>query len=197
MPHGAFRRRIRRIRRIRRYSESMTSKRDDDALSWAGDDDPTLAAGQAPAEPELPEGWTVPAGSGPIASGPIASGTASSPPGATNGAPAASNGAREGEAETPSAAGSVALVGMGVLAGIYLLYTVGWFIAASRINDPVADPVAQFMFSLGAWIAVAAPVIWFGASFWLVSHPRHRFLWLLAGVVLLAPLPFIAGGRVS
>jgi hypothetical protein len=172
----------------------MTSNRDDDALNWAGDDDPTLAAGQAPAEPDLPEGWTVPTASGPVAS------RAATPPSDTDASVAptrASTGSGKSEAESPVAAGSVALVGMGILAGIYLLYTVGWFIAASRIDDPVADPVAQFMFSLGAWIAVAAPVIWFGGAFWLTNRPRHRFLWLLAGVVLLAPLPFIAGGRLS
>jgi hypothetical protein len=168
----------------------MTSKRDDDALNWAGDDDPTLAAGQAPAEPDLsdlPDGWTVPTASGPAAS------RATTSPSDT----AASTASGKSESETPVAAGSAALVGMGVLAGIYLLYTVGWFIAASRIDAPVADPVAQFMFSLGAWITVAAPVMWFGGSFWLTSRPHHRFLWLLAGVVLLAPVPFIAGGRVS
>jgi hypothetical protein len=172
----------------------MTSKRDDDALNWAGDDDPTLAAGQAPAEPELPEGWTVPTNSRPVAS---RAATSPSDAAASTAPSPAPTGSWKSEAGAPVAAGSVALVGMGILAGIYLLYTVGWFIAASRIDDPVADPVAQFMFSLGAWIAVAAPVIWFGGSFWLTNRPRHRFLWLLAGVVLLAPLPFLAGGRVS
>jgi hypothetical protein len=164
----------------------MTSKRDDDALSWAGDDDPTLAAGQAPAEREsrepepleLPDGWSVP-----VASEAVAPRTAATPAAA---------------AERPAVADSAALVGMGILAGIYLLYTVGWFIGASRIGEPVADPVARFMFSLGAWVAVAAPLLWFGATFWLTSRPRVRFLWLIVGVVLLAPLPFVVGaGRTS
>ena len=91
---------------------------------------------------------------------------------------------------------SVALVGMGVLGGIYLLYTVGWFIGTSRVGNPITDPVGQFMFSLGAWLAVVAPLVWFGAVYWLTNdRPRFRLLWLLIGVVLLAPLPFIFGVR--
>jgi hypothetical protein len=88
---------------------------------------------------------------------------------------------------------------MGIIAGIYLLYTVGWFISASRVDNPLADPVGAFMFSLGAWLAVAAPVIWFGAAVWLTDgRPRVRYGWLIAGVVLLAPVPVILGvGGVS
>jgi hypothetical protein len=88
---------------------------------------------------------------------------------------------------------------MGIVAGIYLLYTIGWFISASRVDNPLADPVGAFMFSLGAWLAVAAPVIWFGAAVWLTDgRPRTRAAWLIAGVVLLAPMPVILGvGGVS
>jgi hypothetical protein len=84
---------------------------------------------------------------------------------------------------------------MGILAGMYLLYTIGWFIGVSRIRQPVTDdPVAEFMFSLGAWLAVAAPLVWFGATYWLTTaRPRARLVWLLVGVLVLAPIPFIIG----
>jgi hypothetical protein len=164
----------------------MNSEPDDDALSWAGDSDPTLSppragdpaeAGLSPAADAaagLPAGWSVPGRSVP---GSVPAGGAEP----------------QGRAAGQLAA-SVALVGMGILAGVYLLYAVGWFIGVSRMRNPLTDPVGQFMFSLGAWTAVASPVIWFGATFQLTrDRPRTRIVVLLLGVVLLAPLPFIIG----
>ncbi|TFC51045.1 MULTISPECIES: DNA polymerase III subunit gamma/tau [unclassified Cryobacterium] len=151
----------------------MTSSRDNDALGWAGDDDPTLVSGSTnPPEPadgpaaDLPEGWTVTGSPGGYVDAPAGKAALSSP----------------------------ALVGLGILAGVYLLYTIGWFIGVGRIENPLTDPLSQFMFSLGTWLAVAAPLVWFAASYWLTrGMPRLRWTWLILGVVLLAPLPFIAG----
>ncbi|TFC86302.1 DNA polymerase III subunit gamma/tau [Cryobacterium sp. TMT4-31] len=151
----------------------MTSSRDDDALGWAGDDDPTLVSGSTnPSEPadgpaaDLPEGWAVTGSPGGYVDAPAGKAALSSP----------------------------ALVGLGILAGVYLLYTIGWFIGVGRIENPLTDPLSQFMFSLGTWLAVAAPLVWFAASYWLTrGMPRLRWTWLILGVVLLAPLPFIAG----
>jgi hypothetical protein len=135
----------------------------------------------SPAGAELPDGWTVAGGSA------TAEATAES---------TAGSGITPTPGERPGSqvTASVALVGMGILAGIYLLYAVGWFIGVSRVGNPLTDPVGQFMFSLGAWTAVASPLIWFGATFQLTRHrPRTRIVFLLLGVVLLAPLPFIIG----
>jgi hypothetical protein len=165
----------------------MTSARDDDALGWAGDDDPTLVSGRpgagqtaepaasAPATPapattapadDLPEGWAV-----------------TGSPGGYVDAPAG---------RTPMS--SPALVGLGILSGVYLLYTIGWFIGVGRLENSLTAPLAQFMFSLGTWLAIAAPAVWFASSFWLTrGKPRLRWTWLILGAVLLAPLPFIAG----
>ncbi|WP_104084290.1 DNA polymerase III subunit gamma/tau [Cryobacterium sp. Y11] len=161
----------------------MNATRDDDALNWAGDDDPTLQQGGGPATPEptgLPEGWTSPK---PTAAGPERTAETDTTPDAVV----------TDSAEAPQS--SLALVGMGILAGMYLLYTIGWFIGVSRIRQPVTDdPVAEFMFSLGAWLAVAAPLVWFGATYWLTTaRPRARLVWLLVGVLVLAPIPFIIG----
>lgn len=168
----------------------MTSHRDDDALGWAGDDDPTLASGsgQAPAEPgparepapepggapepepapDIPDGWSV--------TGPTA--------------------AVEEQAARAAAAPTspVTLIALGIFGGVYLLYTIGWFLGITRIDNPLIEPVARFMFSLGLWLAVAAPAAWFGATFWFTTaRPRARIGWLLAGALLLAPLPFVLG----
>ncbi|ANP73198.1 hypothetical protein [Cryobacterium arcticum] len=171
----------------------MTSSRDDDALGWAGDDDPTLVSGgtaavertpasttdapapatdapadheAAPVDTDLPEGWAV-----------------TGSPGGYVDAPA-----------EPASLSSPALIGLGILAGVYLLYTIGWFIGVGRLTSGLTDPLGQFMFSLGTWLAVAAPAVWFASSYWLTrGKPRLRWTWLILGAVLLAPLPFIAG----
>ncbi|WP_130178988.1 DNA polymerase III subunit gamma/tau [Cryobacterium sp. SO1] len=168
----------------------MTSSRDDDALGWAGDDDPTLvsgsrttpeptdapaadteaasAAGPVTAEPagDLPEGWAVTGSPGGYVDAPEAKAPLSSP----------------------------ALVSLGILGGVYLLYTIGWFIGVSRLTNPPADVLTQFMFSLATWLAIAAPAVWFACTYWLTrGKPRLRWTWLILGVVLLVPLPFIAG----
>lgn len=151
----------------------MTPEPDDEALIWAGDSDPTLTPHVGTDSP----------------------GTRGSVPAA----PAVAEASTPGEESENQVAASVALVGMGILAGIYLLYAAGWFIGVSRVGNPLTDPVGKFMFSLGAWTAVASPLIWFGAAFQLTRHrPRTRVVVLLLGVVLLAPLPFIIGaGGVS
>ena len=167
----------------------MTKSRDDDALGWAGDDDPTLVSrgtstppALTPAAPadddELPEGWAVTGSPGRYADNTDATV-----------APTAA------DAPAPAAAASAGLIGIGILAGIYLLYTIGWFIGVSRIENPYpTQPLNAFMFSLGTWLAIAAPAVWFASSYWLTrGHTRTRWIWLILGVVLLAPLPFIAG----
>lgn len=169
--------------------------RDDDALSWAGDSDPTLSAGGAP-EDALPDGWTVPRRPG------DGRGRAAVGGDAADSRTEADRDERTEDVsddEAASPASSVALVGVGILAGIYLLYTIGWFIGVTRVGNPLVDPVARAMFTLGGWLAVAAPVVWFATTFWLTAdRPRARFMWLLIGAILLAPLPLIIGvGGVS
>lgn len=178
----------------------MTSSRDDDALGWAGDDDPTLVSSSAtpPHRADAPDSSTpkptTPDSTTPVSSTPkpttpdrddeLAEGwTVTGEPGGYVDAPAG-----------PAPMSSPALVGLGILGGVYLLYTVGWFVGISRIQFSGLDPLAGFMFALGTWLAVAAPAVWFGTSYWLTrGRPRLRWTWLILGALLLAPLPFIAG----
>ncbi|WP_159600425.1 DNA polymerase III subunit gamma/tau [Agromyces humi] len=151
----------------------MSPDADDDALRWEGDDDPTLAPGwKRVGEPARLETTTDAAG-----------GAASSPAVAT------------ADADAPRQAGSVELVVLGLLGGVYLLYAIGWLIWASTPAVELGDPVAQFMYGLGRWFAVLAPVLWFAAVLWLAAeHRRARLLWLVAGAVLLVPVPFLLRG---
>ena len=151
---------------------------DDDALRWEGDDDPTLAPGWKTVEQPVP--------------------LAGTPDEATDAATAAIDGeagaaTSDSEADGPAQTGSVELVVLGVLGGIYLLYTIGWFITALRTTAPGLGVVDDAMYSLGLWLAVLAPALWLGLSFWLAGGRRSRLLWLIGGALVLVPVPFVLG----
>lgn len=169
--------------------------RDDDALSWEGDEDPTLDVGtparaEAPARtaassrsaaPVLPDGYT-PVGKG---SGDVGR--------------ADDVDAHDAPAETAQL-GNVALVALGILGGVYLLYTIGWIIGGLRLQ--VIAPallVSPVAYVPAFWLAVLAPVIWFSATLLLTRRSAAwlRFAWLAAGAVLLVPWPFIMIGAVG
>ncbi|MFB9309383.1 putative membrane protein YhdT [Agromyces hippuratus] len=155
---------------------------DDDALRWEGDDDQTLAPGWktvgAPA-PAVPAA----AADGPVADAPQVDGAAEAAAGEPD------------TADAPAQTGSAELVVLGVLGGVYLLYAVGWLVSALGGTPLFADPVAQFMYGLGAWFAVLAAPLWFGAVLWLASgNRRARLIWLIVGAVLLVPVPFLLRG---
>lgn len=169
----------------------MSPDPDDDALRWEGDDDPTLAPG-----------WKVvgnPSGSTPADA--AASGRATESNGTTavdhvDGDERAERAATSGDAADAAAQpGSAELVLLGVLGGVYLLYSVGWLIWAISSAPDLGDPVAQFMYGLGRWLAVLAPALWFGTTLWLASDRRRaRLLWLIAGALVLVPVPFLLRG---
>ena len=90
------------------------------------------------------------------------------------------------------------LVTYGILAGAYLLYTVGWAFSVQRYNAAVPtspEPLNAFMFGLGEILALLAPALWFGAAL-LLSRGRKpiiRLLALLIGLLVTLPLPFVLG----
>lgn len=146
---------------------------DDEALSWAGDE----------AEPLAP-GWKRVGEASPVAEA----------------APAAGTAREAADADAPAAApddaapqiGSVELVVLGILGGVYLLYLVGWLVAATGPAVELGDPVASFMYGLGRWLAVLAPATWFLVVLWFTRGRRvARLLWLVAGAILLVPIPFL------
>ncbi|WP_411698290.1 hypothetical protein [Conyzicola sp.] len=103
--------------------------------------------------------------------------------------------ATEAGAVTQAPTSSILLVTYGIVAGIFLLYTIGWFTTV-RSNTYV-DPSAfgALMTGLGGLLAIAAAPVWFAAVFVLTreSKPITRLLWLLLGLVLLVPIPFVLG----
>jgi hypothetical protein len=148
---------------------------EDDALRWEGDDDSTLAPG-----------WKRVGTPSPRASADTtdAATSASADDDVTGDAPD----------EAALQPGSAELVLLGVFGGVYLLYTLGWILSVLRVQNTAGDPLAQFMFALGLWLAVLAPALWFGVTFALTrGRTRARLMWMLVGAVVLLPVAFVAG----
>lgn len=166
----------------------MSTGRDDDdaALSW-GDEDPTLDTG-TPAtavSPTLPDGYTA-----------VGKGSAE-----VHGEADAPAVAEPPASATPASAplGNVALVSLGILGGVYLLFTVGWIIGGLRLQDVAVFLVAEAAYIPAFWVAVLAPAIWFGVTYLLTRRSAAwvRFAWLVAGAALFVPWPFIMIGAIG
>jgi len=140
---------------------------EEDALSWAGDDD-RLTTG-SPLSAKRDAGG--------------ASSVKKSKP--TRDAPEIS--------DQPAGLSSAALIGFGIFAGIYLLFSVAWLITALRNPTQIADVLGNAMFQFGLWLSVAAPALWYGAVLYLAKNKKvsTRLLFLLLGVVVLIPWPYI------
>lgn len=153
---------------------SRSGDDEDEALRWEGDDDATLAPG-----------WRAVGAPTPVAA--PAEDT-------TDAAASVDDDSERDAAEAADQPGSAELVLLGVFGGVYLLYTLGWILSVLRVQNPASDPVGQFMFALGLWLAVLAPALWFGVTFALTrGRPRARLVWMLVGAVVLLPVAFVAG----
>jgi len=153
-------------------------------------------------ESRLAEGWTV-------EEGPSTGARDDVPQSAAAGA-AASDAQALGATEAVSAPAvperpqlsSGALVLLGVIGGVYLLYTMVWFSWAkyySSANSELADGsgvLGSVMQQLVFWIAPFAPALWFCAVLVLNRGARlgRLVLWLLVGAILLLPLPMLDFG---
>lgn len=97
--------------------------------------------------------------------------------------------------DAPAPTSSFLLVSYGILAGAFLLYTIGWLTTVLRGTIALADPLGDFMYKLGEFLAIASSPIWFASVFVLTrnSRPIVRLAWLLVGLVVLVPVPFVLG----
>lgn len=90
---------------------------------------------------------------------------------------------------------SLLLIAYGVLAGVYLLYTLGWITSVTRSTLPVYDIFAGVMYQFGQFLAIASPALWFVAAVVLTRErkPVIRLLWVVLGLLVVAPWPFVLG----
>jgi hypothetical protein len=89
----------------------------------------------------------------------------------------------------------VVLVSLGILGGIYLLYTIGWIISWQRLDYNDSDLLELGAFRVQQLLAIVAPPLWFGATIFLTRdrRPAFRLLWLVVGALLLVPWSFTFG----
>lgn len=178
------------------------ARRDEDALSWDGDDDPTLDTG-APtlAAPEPSTRDVVPPEAPASQAPPMPPAPpAADPQPATGSAPPEPEPATESEPESePETLGTVSLVALGVLGGVYLLFAIGWLIGGLRLQGRYQVLVTDAMYQGALWLATAAPLIWFATTLFATrtSRPWVRWLWLVFGALLLIPWPFLMIGAVG
>jgi len=179
---------------------------DDDALSWEGDDDPTLEVGADAAEPAVADPVTEraasePAPADPEPADPIADVPERPAPAAETLDATGGQGEPVGDPERRGL-GDAGLVVVGVIGGVYLLWTVGWVLGALRLRDWIqvqTGAVADAMFHGSMVLAILAPAIWFGGSWYLT---RRRPTWvrivaLVLGVIVLVPWPFVMVGVIG
>lgn len=157
------------------YSGEMTSD-SDDALSWDGDESTTSK------DAALPRGWNaVGKGSGEV--GRVEEDGSASP-------------AVDAE---PAGLSTAMLLVLGVVGGVYLLYTIGWVVGGLRLQPLASFLVDDAMFLPWFVLAIAAPALWFLAS-WVLTRGRAawiRVAVLLAGVVILVPWPIVTVGVIG
>lgn len=196
-----------------RYRGTVSTPRDDDALSWGGDDDPTLDVGEKRAPEVRPSDPVQPVSSEPEPLQPAAepeplqpaatsaSRTPQVPASAVHDAPADAGPAdddHDADADSSAPLGNVGLVGIGMVAATFLLFALGWLLAGLRLRSlglPIPD-VTVIALTAGA---VLAPLVWFVAVLVLTRAWRtwQRFLLLIVGIVLLVPWPFLSVGALA
>jgi hypothetical protein len=93
---------------------------------------------------------------------------------------------------------SAALITLGIVGGIYLLYTIGWAIVVARTTVtffPLDSVFLEVCFRIGQFLSIAAAPLWFVSTLLLTQRRtwRSRLGWLLLGVFVLVPWPFIQG----
>ncbi|MDF2507588.1 MAG: hypothetical protein K0Q52_1447 [Microbacterium sp.] len=157
------------------YSGEMTPD-SDDALNWEGDEAAT------PQDRALPHGWNA------VGRGSEEVGTVEDDGTVT---PAA--------LDEPAGLSTPMLLILGVVGGVYLLYTIGWIVGGLRLKPLASFLVDDAMFLPWFVLAIAAPALWFLAS-WVLTRSKAawiRVAVLLAGVVLLVPWPFVTVGVIG
>lgn len=145
----------------------MNSDPDDDALSWQGDD--ALDASRPnPHRREAPAAGSVRETVDPDAD------------------------AGDGQ----QGIGTATLVLLGILGGVYLLYTVGWAIGGVGMQAKAMFMLPAPLYLASMWIAVLAPALWFAAALVLTRGRRDwiRVGVLVVGAALLVPWPFVVAG---
>ena len=97
------------------------------------------------------------------------------------------------DGEAAPRGGALLLVTYGILAGVYAICTVGWITTVLRSPTTLSSLPAEIMYQFGEFLAIALPALWFVTVLWLERRAQRRLLWLLIGVPLVLPWPWMLG----
>ena len=150
----------------------MSGNDDDEALTWAG--------GRDPSHYETPE---------------VKPPKAPRTPKETGKPPTPTADPADDEDELPTGASGAMLISLGILGGVYLLYTIGWFVSWQRFVYTDPDVLELAAFRIQQVLAILAPPLWFVVTllFTRDRKPVVRLIWLLIGALLLVPWSFTFG----
>lgn len=148
----------------------MSPDDEEDALTWAGGRDPSHYETPTPKAPKT----------GRAAKAPVS---------------ASAESKVDTEPEDAAATSAVVLIALGILGGVYLLYTVGWFVSWQRETYVDPNGLELAAFRIQQVLAILAPPLWFGATLYFTRarKPALRLLWLVAGALVLIPWSFTFG----
>lgn len=84
-------------------------------------------------------------------------------------------------------------VTLGVFIGLYLALSVAWLISTQSNKLIFDDDFAKLMSSFAEFWAIVAAPLWFFTVLSIVKSFPLRFVWWVAGLVVLFPLPLFFG----
>jgi hypothetical protein len=83
---------------------------------------------------------------------------------------------------------------LSVFGGLYGVWTVAWVLAIVAAPTQQASSLLDaIMYQFGEFLAIVASPLWFGVVWWLSGRAgvRPRLAWLVAGLVVVFPLPLV------
>lgn len=157
---------------------------DSDALTWAGDEE----RGVASTRPSRGARGTRGGSAGDAAA--LGADSARTVAHATDGRAIES---LDRPAAPPLTAGQRILFAAGAV--LYLALTVTWVLGARHYGAGTTDVLEQLDWQFAQFLAMVSPVLWFVAVFAITRVERIgvSVAWLVLGLVVLAPLPFLFG----
>jgi hypothetical protein len=156
---------------------------DDEALTWAGGRDPSHYESPEAKPPKPPKPGKAPR-------------IKPKPADATVDTDGAADADDQADADDLAPAMSApVLISFGILGGIYLLYTVGWFVSWQRLPYADSDLLSLTAFRIQQVLAILAPPLWFVLTLLFTRNrkPAVRLIWLLIGALVLVPWSFTFG----
>ena len=83
---------------------------------------------------------------------------------------------------------------LAVFGGLYAVWTIAWVLAIVAAPTQQASSLLDaIMYQFGEFLAIVASPLWFGVVWWLSGGAgvRPRLAWVVAGLVVVFPLPLV------